>query len=190
MTASTPGPTLPRPDPARLTPAPLRSWFARSLGPGTACALLLAVLAIWQLVELQNGTPIDPPHLGAPPPALADPSPTRIQPGELDLAGRPVFQPSRRPIGTGLIAAEAASPDPVASPEATHELVGILGDRSIDGLALLRPRDGGPVLRLRLGSVLEGWELAALDPRSARFRRDGLEVTLPLARPAPVAALQ
>lgn len=151
-----------------------------------ALALTLAALAAWQITGTDDAESPTVIAQAVRPPTVA----TAVAAGPADtseIVERPLFAPGRRRVSpiASAVAAPTAAPAPPPPPLAKkYMLVGIL---VLDGTpqAMLREIAGaGPTHRLRPGSTIEGWTLAAIEPRrAARFERPDGRETLRLAHP-------
>lgn len=117
---------------------------------------------------------------GAPAPAPAAGAPPRGNPlWSIPLEAlqatreRPLFSPSRRPAELMVAAAPAAPPPPrqqeARMPELRLTLVGT-AVRDGDGYGIFLDSATNSVVRLKPGSLHDGWVLEALDMRQARMR--------------------
>ncbi|MGH8040142.1 MAG: hypothetical protein ACREPD_20670 [Stenotrophomonas sp.] len=151
--------------------APLRTWW---LGGVAALAALL-----WIATLLGAGAgiaPVDDDDRAAPPlPVLAPAAPERIASAAAyaDIGARPLFAEDRKPRPYLLGGTEPGS----ASSAVT--LTGVLLTSEF-GMAILTT-DQKQSLRLRLnGDAVHGWQLVALEPRSATVTGPGGTQTLEL----------
>jgi general secretion pathway protein N len=151
--------------------APLRNWW---LGCVTALAALL-----WIATLLGAGggiAPVDADDRAAPPlPVLAPAAPDRIASAAAyaDIGARPLFAEDRKPRPYLLGGSEPGA----ASSAVT--LTGVLLTSEF-GMAILTT-DQKQSLRLRLnGDAVNGWQLVALEPRSATVTGPGGTQTLEL----------
>jgi len=151
--------------------APLRSWW---LGGVAAWAA-----AIWIATLFGLGGRIAPPDAGdrAPPPlpTLAPAAPERLASADAYAAigARPLFAEDRKPRPYLLGGSEPGSASSAVS------LTGVLLTSEF-GMAILTT-DQKQSLRLRLnGEAVNGWQLVALEPRSATVSGPGGTQTLEL----------
>lgn len=95
---------------------------------------------------------------------------------------RPLFSPSRRPVGTTVAAAASSGAGGLT-------LLGVVSGfgRSI---ALIRAGEGAPATKAEAGQEVAGWQLLTVEPSQVVLERQGGHLTLGLAfkAPAPVAA--
>jgi general secretion pathway protein N len=151
--------------------APLRNWW---LGGVTALA---AVLWIATLLGAGGGiAPVGADNRAAPPlPVLAPAAPDRIASAAAyaDIGARPLFAEDRKPRPYLL-----GGTEPGAASSAVT-LTGVLLTSEF-GMAILTT-DQKQSLRLRLnGDAVNGWQLVALEPRSATVTGPGGTQTLEL----------
>lgn len=146
--------------------------------------LSLALLALAMLLAVQLERALDraapdgaAPLLAAakalpPPPGLATPPLEHYG----AMVARPLFSASRRPVTRKqpLVAHSQTSP-----PDA--RLVGVLLTEEMR-MALLT-EGGKPPRRLAVGQEVDGWTIAAIEPRRVLLRQGGLDHELLLAKP-------
>ena len=94
---------------------------------------------------------------------------------------RPLFSPSRRPVGSTVPAASSGS-----SGLTLLGVVSGLGRR----IALIRTGEGAPATKAEAGQEVAGWQLLTVEPSHVVLERQGGHLTLGLAfkAPAPIAA--
>lgn len=166
-----------------VLPSPTERRETRLLG---ALALTLTALATWQVA--MQGEPEPPVALAQavrPPglPAAPDAAPRDTS----EIVERPLFlQGRRRPSPISAAVAAAPPPPPPAPPPLARKYM-LVGTLVIDGRpqAMLREIAGaGPTHRLRQGDTIDGWTLAAIEPRRAvRFAQGDTQEALRLAHP-------
>ncbi len=95
---------------------------------------------------------------------------------------RPLFSPSRRPVGPTLAASAPAALDGLA----------LLGVASGAGrsIALIRSGAGAPAIKARAGEEVAGWQLVEVASSAVVLERQGsrLHLDLPFKAPGPVSA--
>jgi hypothetical protein len=155
--------------------------------------LLIVNALVWSGVAAAAAAVLDAARPHAPPPAAPRPSvsadvgaaePAAPAPPALTafaaIADRPLFSPDRRPpaaVATGSPTTGAAPP-PLA----------LLGVAGFDDDRVAIARLGDAVLRLRAGAVVDGWTVAAVDPRALTLRAGATEHRVRLGDPSPDGA--
>ena len=180
---------------SRLTPAVRRmldfpkpstsSWPCprRSVRSGTgrqrplAACLLLLGLAAAQLSWPAAGQPDSGAPPSPPPPTTA---PVPAAGPWTDLAGRPLFSPTRRP-----------GPPQDTTPSSLDGMV-VLGIARTDRNAAAVIRlPSGKIIRVQPGQGVEGWIMASVEPLRLVFEKEGATRAIPLEpkklRPPPPA---
>lgn len=149
----------------------------------TRLTLALAALAALLSVQLAREWDTPPPELAPPPPAQPPPLPPpptlATPPVEryAEMVARPLFSASRRPVAKKV--AQATAHSPIRPPEA--RLVGVLLTEDVH-VALVAEGTKAP-RRMAEGQLVDGWTIAAVEPRRVLLRREGLEHELLLAKP-------
>lgn len=147
--------------------------------------LSLALFALAVLLAVQLERALDqaaPDDAAAPPPAAAQalPPPPGLATPPLEhygeMVARPLFSASRRPVARKqpLVARSQTRP-----PDA--RLIGVLLTEDIR-MALLT-EGGKPPRRLAVGQQVDGWTIAAIEPRRVLLRQGALDHELLLAKP-------
>lgn len=178
----------------RLDDAGPRTWLLGATAGWTLALWLLALAGMGG-----NITPLpDDPALAQALPAPAAPVAGRLGPpsGYVEISGRPLLSPDRRPQPFSL-APEGEGE--VAEERFDFVLTGVLLTPGLQ-MAIVQPAGGGESIRLRVGQSPEGapsWRLVALSPRGAVFEGPDGEQSLELrsydggadlrAAPAPVS---
>ena len=97
---------------------------------------------------------------------------------------RPLFSPSRRPIGPAAAPSAASSPSGLA-------LLGVVAGAGRT-IALIRTGEGAPATKAEAGQEVAGWQVTALTPAGVVLERQGnrlqLELPFKAAAPAPAPA--
>ncbi len=96
---------------------------------------------------------------------------------------RPLFSPSRRPIGPAAAPSAASSPSGLA-------LLGVVAGAGRT-IALIRTGEGAPATKAEAGQDVAGWQVTALTPAGVVLERQGgrLQLELPFKAAAPAPAL-
>lgn len=89
---------------------------------------------------------------------------------------RPLFAPSRRPVAAPVVS-EVPDESPRAAP-LNAVLVGLISSSDGDGLALLKINGQNDVARLRIGEIIEGWQLEKIESHGAMFVNGDQTTTL------------
>ena len=162
----------------RLDDAGPRTWL---LGAAAGWSV-----ALWLLALIGMGGRIAPlpddPALAQALPEPAAPVAGRLGPqsGYMEISGRPLLAPDRRPQPFSL--EPEGGEGEVVEERFDFVLTGVLLTPGLQ-MAIVQPAGGGESIRLRVGQSPEGapsWRLAALSPRGAVFAGPGGEQSLEL----------
>lgn len=120
------------------------------------------------------------------PPVLDAPTFDRREEGAYAaILERPLFSPSRRPVGA------ASSPSATSSPSGLA-LLGVVAGAG-RAIALIRTGEGAPATKVEAGQEVAGWQVTALASTQVVLERQGnrlqLELPFKAAAPAPAPAL-
>lgn len=105
---------------------------------------------------------------------------------------RPIFSATRRPPPRAVAAAPAERPQapplpkPVEGPPPLMLVGAVVGEG--DAIAILINRTDQKIVRLRQGESLNGWSLAAVQPREVTLKQGDRSEVLALQRPEAVSA--
>lgn len=105
---------------------------------------------------------------------------------------RPIFSATRRPPPRAVAAAPAERPQappppkPVEGPPPLMLVGAVVGEG--DAIAILVNRTDQKIVRLRQGESLNGWSLAAVQPREVTLKQGDRSEVLALQRPEAVSA--
>lgn len=105
---------------------------------------------------------------------------------------RPIFSATRRPPPRAVAAAPAEQPQappppkPVEGPPPLMLVGAVVGEG--DAIAILINRTDQKIIRLRQGESLNGWSLAAVQPREVTLKQGDRSEVLALQRPEAVSA--
>lgn len=105
---------------------------------------------------------------------------------------RPIFSATRRPPPRAVAAAPAEQPQappppkPVEGPPPLMLVGAVVGEG--DAIAILVNRTDQKIIRLRQGESLNGWSLAAVQPREVTLKQGDRSAVLALQRPEAVPA--
>lgn len=94
-----------------------------------------------------------------------------------EIAERPVFSPSRRPVTSP---GRTSQPTPVSNRSVDLELVGLVSEGA-RRLALIRPRGSQETVQVAEGETYRDWTIAKIGPDFIRVRSGGGEQELRLA---------
>jgi hypothetical protein len=149
-----------------------------------ALALLLLALLLLQLLLPQEASF---PEVGARVPRQLAAVEVQPLPAYAAILQRPLFVPGRRMEADS--APEAAAIAVTAS-IARHAVVGVV--RGNGGARAFLKMPDGNTRTLRPGDSLDGWQLAAITPAGALFRKESESITLPVqpSNAPPLAAVQ
>ena len=96
------------------------------------------------------------------------------------ISERPLFTPDRRPPE----AADAPVAEPEATPPPAFVLRGVVHSGKVRR-ALLETAENAPLLRLREGETLDGWEIVTILPRKMVMRQGEQSLEVPISPPQP-----
>lgn len=161
----------------RLDDAGPRTWL---LGATAGWAVALWLLALGGMGGRIVPLP-DDPALAQALPVPAAPVAGRLGPssGYVEISGRPLLSPDRRPQPFSL---EPEGQGEVVEERFDFVLTGVLLTPGLQ-MAIVQPAGGGESIRLRVGQSPEGapsWRLVALSPRGAVFEGPDGEQSLEL----------
>lgn len=96
---------------------------------------------------------------------------------------RPLFSPSRRPVGPAAAPSAAQSPGGLA-------LLGVVAGAGRT-VALIRTGEGSPATKAQAGQEVSGWQVTGIAPTEVVLERQGsrLELELPFKAPAPMPVI-
>lgn len=171
--------------------------FCLAAGPAVAAATSagvddLNVSAPSPPVDLRPTAPVlvtAPPPIKAPPPAAPSANPLWAIPLKLlvNTRERPIFSQSRRPPPAVVVAAPVEVPPPPSPPRVIEKprlsLMGTIVNGS-DGYAIFMDQGTKTAVRVRLGSLYQGWALKVLRPGAASLEREGENVEITFPKPA------
>ena len=87
------------------------------------------------------------------------------------MVSRPLFMPDRRPVKAEL--SLAAAPMPTIDPAPTDDVfppdIEFIGSIEDNGRVRALVSDGANVQALQLGEIVDGWEVAVIEPRRLRL---------------------
>jgi general secretion pathway protein N len=96
------------------------------------------------------------------------------------ISERPLFTPSRRPAEAGV----SPATEPEATPLPAFVLRGVVHSGKVRR-ALLETAENAPLLRLREGETLDGWEIVTILPRKMVLRQGEQSLEVPISPPQP-----
>ena len=162
----------------RLDDAGPRTWL---LGAAAGWSVALWLLALIGMGGRIAPLPDDPALVQAlPEPAAPVAGRLGPQSGYMEISGRPLLSPDRRPQPFSL--EPEGGEGEVVEERFDFVLTGVLLTPGLQ-MAIVQPAGGGESIRLRVGQSPEGapsWRLAALSPRGAVFAGPGGEQSLEL----------
>lgn len=185
------------------------SGWLRSVGVAVLCAVLgitESVAATSSRMDILSddaaSSPAESVDVGAvrpiarPAPATSKPAPRGNPLWSVPLSAltgtqeRPIFSATRRPPPRAVAAAPAEqAPTPPKPVEAAPPLMlvgAVVGEG--DAIAILVNRTDQKIIRLRQGESLDGWSLAAVQPREVTLKQGDRSEVLALQRPDAASA--
>lgn len=142
----------------------------------SAVVLAAGLAAAAQLVAPTEPTVSGPPPIApAAAPSLTNRPVVRGLPNYPDIAGHPLFYPTRQPWAPPAVPVSSGPPAPAPKelpPLQNYQLSGVVisAERRI---AVLKAKDGGKTVMIAEGQDLDGWKLRRITRDAAHFTAGG-----------------